>query len=229
MKEGQQYIDRPLKNVEKQRLQKFVEKTTNLYIHPVASIRPATYKIWEKGWFEYSNPAHLQKILDRCDDYYRAGFRKFALHFDDIPSRRFKYETDKKRFDTLGKAHFYIAAKMYEYIKKLDAANEMYFIPIFYNKPSKTAKVAEGKLYLEEIGKLNKNIIFTFCETFTQKDIDYCKSLVGNRKLLLWDNYLCQYEQRYEGKPSLHELINPLYILSKIQNIYQNLFKVTYF
>jgi beta-N-acetylglucosaminidase/Glycosyl hydrolase family 20, domain 2 len=215
MKEGQQYIDRELKSREKQRLQDFVAKTANMYIQPVASIRPATYKIWKAGWFEYSNPAHLQKILDRCADYYSAGFRKFAIHFDDIPSRRFKYKKDKERFGTLGKAHLYVAEKMYDYIKKLDTANQMYFIPMYYNNPSKSSKVVEAKQYLQEIGKLNKNIIFTFCEIFTTKDATFCKSLVGKRRLLLWDNYLCQYENRYEGKPALRDLIKPFSIFSK--------------
>ena len=215
MKEGQQYIDRELTTEEKQDLRNIVAKTSNMYIKPVASIRPATYKIWEDSWFRYGDPAHLQRILDRCADYYRAGFRNFGLHFDDIPSHKFNWPEDKKQFGTLGEAHLYVAGKMYEYLKKLDPANEMFFIPMYYGSPRISCQVEETKQYLREVSKLNKDVIFVFCGIFTTEDTEFCKSIVRNRRVLIWDNYLAQYERKYEGKPGFSELIEPLSVFVK--------------
>ena len=112
---------------------------------------------------EFSSEADLNLLLRKIDALCEIGFQQFDLSFDDIQALgldRLYTEGDRKRFASVGKAHAYLIARVYDYVKSKGAEYRLDVVPMTYYFYSEYYKNAQYKSYLEDISSAPADVRF---------------------------------------------------------------------
>ncbi len=193
---------RKITPAESQTMKKLSGEADKRKITLVYGLRPG----FGKTELHFSDPAHIQAILDKYRKLYECGLRNFYLAYDDlfnIGRDKLSFPDDKKRFKNIAGAHLFLARKIYDTLKKLNSANKLYIVPMYYYDPTNYSP--EEKAYLKTLGELPHDVDFINCGTLTGEAIRNLEKLI-KRKPFFWSNYMAQYES-VKPRP---ELLGPL-------------------
>lgn len=181
---------RPLTGAEKNQLSALYRAGAEQRIRIVRGARPGFGPVA----FHFSDPAHIEAVVNRFKDYYQCGGREFFLAFDDlfnIGRDRLLFEDDVKKFKNIANAHYFLADKVFKTLQALDRGNKLYIVPMYYFDPTFYSSIEKD--YLKTLATLPGNVEFINTTTLTDEGIENAGKLTG-RSPFLWSNYMSQFE-----------------------------------
>ena len=146
------------------------------------------YAISPGGSIQYSSADDFNRLTAKLRGFYEIGVRAFSLMMDDNePGLR--HPADSEQFATLPEAQASLANRVYEWLKRLNPACTLSFVPAEYSgrAPFSDRLKTLGRLLHPDI-----DLFYTGPETcsarITAEDARAFAQAVG-RKPLIWDNY----------------------------------------
>ncbi|MGI6609108.1 MAG: beta-N-acetylglucosaminidase domain-containing protein [Limnochordia bacterium] len=138
---------------------------------------------------QYSDDSEINTLVDKMSRLYDAGYRDFAISFDDLQNigqERLTHPEDQEAFgNDIGKAHLYFVSQIYQRLKARHADITMKVLPLWYSGPAQLSDSKEQ--YMVTLAQLPPEIGFVIVAT-DEADIDAVVRLT-KRRPLVWDNF----------------------------------------
>ena len=135
----------------------------------------------------YADSGELRALERKLDQVAAIGVGHFALFLDDVPYE-LRHPADRERFGRLADAHAHVIRHAWSYLVARDARLSV--------TPTTYTGAWGDREYLRRLGELVPPDVPFFwtgpdvaSQTITVQDAAAWRELVGDRALLLWDNY----------------------------------------
>lgn len=137
--------------------------------------------------YKYTSDEDFALLINKIKSIYDIGIRNFGLLLDDI-SWDFRYEEDKKAFDSIVDAHIYLVNKTYTALKEIDASIKLTVCPTEYSGNC-------NEYYITKFGcniPADVDLFWTGAEicsrVLTVREADEF-TYATNHRPLYWDNF----------------------------------------